>query len=108
MCLRIPRASLEGFLQRSNKYRDMLTNALNSTNEKQLKLREVCYNLILKWTEEDRRREQQKSLAGSSKKTVESLDVGRIRQMLRGALLTANIVAAFGLGGGRHTDKLDP
>lgn len=108
LCLRIPRANLEAFLQRSGKFRDMLTHALNSTNEKQLKLRDVCYQLILKWSEEDRRREQQKSMSGGAKKAIESLDVGKIRQMLRGALLTVNLVSALGLGGGRHMDKLDP
>merc|ERR1719473_2550331 len=90
-CLRIPRASFENFLQRTNKLRDMLTHAVNSSIEKQVKLRETCYVLIQKWMEEERRREQQKALT-APKLTGggggESLDVNKTRRLLKGALLT--------------------
>ena len=38
-CLRIPRKAFEEFLDRTNKEKDMLTEAVNSSLEKQIKIR---------------------------------------------------------------------
>jgi CRP-like cAMP-binding protein len=106
-CLRIPRANFENFMQRTNKLRDMLTHAVNSSIEKQTKLRETCYVLIQKWMEEERRREQQKSLT-APKLTGggESLDVNKTRRLLKGALLTVQVVSALSLVAARARTSL--
>jgi hypothetical protein len=103
-CIRIPRHSFEVFINRQNKQKDMLTEAVNSSLEKQVRVREVCFLLIHKWNEEDRRREQQKALTTRDPSTV-GMDVNSIRAKLRGAILTVRIVSAVGLSA---VDKLDP
>ena len=60
--IRIPRQVFEAFLIRVNKQKDFLTEAVNSSLEKQVKLRETCHKLILKWDEEERRRQAQMSM----------------------------------------------
>jgi hypothetical protein len=106
-CLRIPRSSFEAFLDRTNKQKDMLTEAVNSSVEKQIKIREVCHLLIHKWNEEDRRREQQKALTQKDSSTT-GMDVNSIRSKLRGAILTVRVVSAVGLGGAKTVDRLAP
>jgi hypothetical protein len=107
-CIRIPRKSFEGFLLRVNKHKDFLTEAVNSSLEKQIKIREVCSRLIIKWNEEDRRREQMKSMRAKDPST-QGMDVNAIRAKLRGAVLTVRVVNAIGLGGAKQEGiKLDP
>jgi hypothetical protein len=106
-CIRIARPAFEQFLIRVNKQKDFLTEAVNSSMEKQMKIREVCHKLILKWDEEERRRQQQMSMREKDPNT-QGLDVNVIRSKLRGAILTVRVVSAVGLGGPKQEGKLDP
>jgi hypothetical protein len=105
--IRIPRQVFEAFLIRVNKQKDFLTEAVNSSLEKQVKLRETCHKLILKWDEEERRRQAQMSMRQKDPST-QGLDVNVIRSKLRGAILTVRVVSAVGLGGPKQEGKLDP